>query len=108
MGTARCGTGRPAIDLETILQAGLARRTLEIKRNRLRGDWEAFRPGARRPLLCRESRKTAIEAASEHLRTKGVGQIVVLNHTGKVVETKLVWPAELTQPAVFGYRGEYR
>jgi hypothetical protein len=108
MRAERRGTCPQKVDLESILQAGLAKRTLEIKRNRRRGVWEAFSPGERRPLLHRDSREAAIEAANEHLRKRGVGQIVILGRTGEVVQTKLVWPAELAQPAVLAQRGEQR
>lgn len=108
MRAERRGTCPQKVDLESILQAGLAKRTLEIKRNRRRGVWEAFSPGERRPLLHRDSKEAAIEAVNEHLRKRGVGQIVILGRTGEVVETKLVWPAELAQPAVLAQRGEQR
>jgi hypothetical protein len=106
MRAERHRTCRRTVDLESILQAGLAKRTLKIKRNRRCGAWEVFPPGEQRTLMRRNSKEAAIEAANDHLRKRGVGQIVVLGQAGKVIETKPVWPAELAQPPAIAQRGE--
>jgi Uncharacterized protein conserved in bacteria (DUF2188) len=80
-------------DLKQRTRAALRRRltaplphVLEVRFNRLRGDWEAMREGTQNALLFRETKEEAIEAAEERLRERGGGAVVVINHTGKASE----------------------
>jgi hypothetical protein len=59
---------------------------LEVRRDKLRGDWEVVSAGRQRPLAVAARREGAVVAAEEHLGARRGGQVLVMNETGKVVE----------------------
>jgi hypothetical protein len=58
----------------------------------IRGGWGVLAHGRRRPLLQHSTRSRAVALARETIRQHGGGEVVVLNRSGRVIESNAVRP----------------
>lgn len=58
----------------------------------VRGGWGILAQDRRRPMLQHSTRSRALALARETVRRQGGGQVLVLNRSGEVIESKAVRP----------------
>lgn len=73
---------------------GLLSRTMRVRPSRVGSAWEVMQPRRKAPVSVHQSKKAATDAAVEALHRKGGGCFLVLDGSGNVVDTQVIWPVE--------------
>lgn len=64
----------------------------------VRGGWGIVAAGRRRPMLQHSTKSRAVALASEVVRRHGGGEVLVLNRSGEVIDSKALRLESSTQP----------
>jgi hypothetical protein len=72
--------------------------TRYIRKNRSGEGWDVFRDGYRPPAGHGETKQEALQVARKMVRREGGGEIRILNHAGKIADSRTVTPLRTRKP----------